>query len=160
MNRRNFLVAAPLFLAACQTTTPFDQTLAKVVSDVNILATGLKGVLTQLTTTNVLGLTSTVLNTITTAISNIQAIAGAIGQVTSIAATQPLIQKIESYVNTVVAALAALPLPPAIAMALQAASILLPIIETAVGLLVTAKPMLGSTMNGDEARIILRGMAR
>lgn len=155
MLRRAFLVAVPL--GACSTIT--DSGVGKIAQDVNILATGLNGVLTQLGNISILGLTPAIMSTVGSAIASIQALAVSISTATSTAAAQPLVQKIETYVNTVVSALAVLPLPPAIALALQAASILLPIIETAVGLLVTAKPMLGNAMNPDEARIILRGYA-
>ena len=61
-------------------------------------------------------------------------------QAASSTAAPGLVNQIEAAVNAVIGALAALPLPPPISTALQAASILLPIIETAVGMIVQPSP--------------------
>ena len=62
--------------------------------------------------------------------------------------------------------MAGLPLPPQIQLALQAASVLLPVIEAAVGLLLPAQPAApaarlaaASALTPDQARALLIGVA-
>lgn len=161
MLRRNLLLCTALVpVAACAT---LDTTLATVAADTNTIALGLKGVLAQLGTLNIPGLTTSVMATVGTAISSLQSVAAAIAGTTTTAAAQPLVQKIESYVNTVVGALALLPLPPPISTALEAAAILLPLIETAVGLATNSVMRPRGVMPGmtpDQARLILAGIAQ
>jgi hypothetical protein len=160
ISRRSILAVTPLAaLAACAGQSA-DQTIATVAADANTIAGGLQGVLAQLGPLNVPGLTPSVISTVGVAVSQIQTVAASISGVTSAAAAQPLVQKIETYLNTIVAALAGLPLPPPVSTALQAAAILLPIIEVAVGLVVqqAAKAAPGA-ISPDEARMILRGSA-
>jgi hypothetical protein len=171
ISRRSLLsaVAAAPLLSACAAT--IDQNVQNVISDVNILANGLRGMIPQLTALNLPGLTSNVMGTVDAAIAGIQSVAAAVSAVTTTAAAQPLIQKIETYLNTIVGALAplALLLPPPIGLIVTAATILLPVIEIAVGLLVNnvkTMPVAASrqgaarvTMTADQARIVLRGNA-
>lgn len=160
MLRRNLLIATPaLALGACNTIN-IDKTLATVAADANLIAGGLKGVLAQLGPLNIPGLDTAILGKAATAIAGIQTVAASLTGVTSTAAAQPLVQKIESYVNVVVSALASLPLPPPISTAIQAAAILLPIIEIAVGLAVPASAAKASpAMDANMARVILSGAA-
>jgi hypothetical protein len=163
ISRRSLVASTPLaalaMLGACAGKSA-DQTIATVAADANTIAGGLKGVLAQLGPLNVPGLTPSVISTVGVAVSEIQTVAASLSGVTSAAAAQPLVQKIETYLNTIVAALAGLPLPPPISTALQAAAILLPIIEAAVGLVVqqAAKAAPGA-ISPDQARMILRGSA-
>jgi hypothetical protein len=159
ISRRSILAVTPLVaLGACAGQSA-DQTIAAVAADANTIARGLKGVLAQLGTLSVPGLTPSVISSVGVAVSEIQAIATSLAGVTSTAAAQPLVQKIETYLNTIVTALAALPLPAPIATALQAATILLPIIEVTVGLVVPPSAAAPGTMSAAEARLILRGSA-
>jgi hypothetical protein len=165
INRRRLFSSAAigaltLGLGACA-SQPVDTTLATVAADVNTIAAGLKGVLTQLGTMSIAGLTPAIVSTVGTAIANIQSVAAAVSTATTTAAVQPLVQKIETYLNAVISALAAILLRPPISTALQAAAILLPVVEAAIGLVTNAVPMQmgASAMTADQARLILRGNA-
>lgn len=159
MQRRHFLALAPsVALGGCLTGP--DQAIATVANDAKLIASGLQGVLVQLGNLNVAGLTPAILATVGSAVTNLQAVADAIAGVATNAAAQPLVQKIETYVNTIVSALAVLPLPPPISTALQAAAILLPIIEAAVGMVLpasTARAAKGLALTPDQARLVLAG---
>lgn len=155
MLRRNMLIAVPvLTVAGCQ--VPASQTISNVVSDVQIIGDGLQGVFAQLGQLSLPALTPSIMSTVGNAITNLQKVAAALGAVNTTAAAQPLVKKIETYVNAVVSALAMLPLPPPISTAIQAAAILLPIIETAVGLAIPQTPK-ASSMSPAQARMVLLG---
>lgn len=157
MYRRSILIGSFALLVGCNNPPGTNKTVAQVANDVNVIAAGLQGVLTQLGPMT--GINSDTLIKVSTAIAGIQSIAKSISQVSDVASAQPLVQQLETYLNTIVSVLAAVPfLPPPVTMALQAASILLPVIETLLGMFVSAKPML-STMTPDQARLILKASA-
>jgi hypothetical protein len=95
------------------------------------------------------------------ALGSVQSVATALAKVTDKAAAQPLVTKLETYVNAFVSAAAGIPLlPPSIQLALQAASILLPVIEVAVGLVLPSAPKASAaTMTPAQARLVLKGTA-
>lgn len=159
MKRRSLLFGTTSFfgLAACAGT---DQTVKIVATDVQLIANGLQGILPNLGT--LAGLSPESLATIANALADLQQVASAIAQTSTTAEEKPLVQKVEAYVNTIVSILAAIPLiPPPISTVLQAAAILLPIIETAVGLVVQNPPRVrgGTPMTADQARLILGASA-
>jgi hypothetical protein len=165
MIRRAFLLGASgAGLAAC-TTASVDAGLATAASDVATIAAALPAVLTQLGTLSIPGLTPAIVATVGVAVSGIQTVASALSGAATAAAAQPLVAKVETYVNGIVTALAGLPLPPPISTALTAASILLPVIEAAIGLVTTPAPaaarMAASapSMSPAQARLILKGIA-
>ena len=139
VSRRKLLLTGaslmPLVLVACNGNA--NQVAAVVAADATIIANGLSGALTQISTLNISGLTTDKLQTIQLAVTSLKNVATALSGATSIAAAQPLVQQIATDLNAVVGALAQLPLPPQIALPLQAAAILLPVIETAVQLAIT-----------------------
>lgn len=160
MNRRTLLAAMAISpLAACSSTTPPDPNLSQAVQDVNALSAGLSGMLAGLSASGAAGLTPDVLATVNGAIANLKTAAAAIAKTATAVAAQPVVQQVEGYVNTVVSVLGALPLPPPISTVLEAASVLLPIIEAAVGLLTPAAKMKAApaSMTPDQARLILLG---
>lgn len=161
LKRRTMLIgAAAVPLAACSSAQP-DPNLTQAVADVNALSAGLSGMLAGLSASGVSGLTPDVLATVNGAIANLKTAAAAIAKTATAVAAQPVVQQVEGYVNTVVSVLGALPLPPPISTILEAASVLLPIIETTVGLLAptAGMRMKAAAMTPDQARLILLGSA-
>lgn len=163
MNRRYFLAASTLALPGCTLTgnapnTTVDSAISLVANDAGLIANGLQGVLTQLPALNISGLTPAILAEVGSDVADAKALAVALAGATSAAAAQPIVQKIETYVNTIVSTLAVLPLPPPISTALQAAAILLPVIEAAVGLIVGPQASRGG-MAANEARLVLAAAA-
>ena len=123
------------------------------ISDVNLIATGLKALMPQLGL--VTGLSTTAIDTATQAIVDLQSAADAVATADTIAAAQPLVVRIASDVSAVIGALSAVELPDALNRALQAASVLLPIIEAAVGLAAAVGAGIG-VMTPARARAALR----
>jgi hypothetical protein len=163
ITRRLLVSAAPAvalapLLAACAGKT-VDQSIATVVTDVSTIANGLQGTLTQLGALGVAGLTPAIVSTVGNYVADLQQVATQVSGATTTAAAQPLVQKVETYVNTIVSTLALIPLPPPISTALQAAAILLPVIEVAVGLLVPPTNGASPGMTPDQARLVLLGAA-
>ena len=96
-----------------------------------------------------------------TASSATTLLAEAIGVAKSISASltataaQPLVRQVEADVNAAIQALASLSLPKSVSAVLQAAQVLLPVIETAVGLMVPAAAT-PNAMSPAQARAILK----
>lgn len=150
---------ALLALAGCSSMARSG--LAKqVVDDVAAIAGGLQAVLGPLST--IVGISPSTLATVSNLVSGITAVAQQVSAATTTSAAQPLVQQIEADVNAVVAALASLPLPPQISMALMAAQVLLPLIEAAVNLVITPAPpkAVASGMTPNGARIYLKSIAK
>jgi hypothetical protein len=157
MISRRSILALPLAVAACG-SLPSGSTIALAAYDTALIAKGLNGVLTQLTVLQISGLTPSILDTCNQALTGLQGVAQALYSASSVSDAQPLVQKVEGYVNAIVGALAALPLPPDVSKALAAAAILLPIVEVAVGLVMqTAPPAPAVQMTPDQARSTLAG---
>lgn len=140
-----------LALASC-TPSQLQSTLKQAASDASIIATGLKNALPQLAA--IQGMPAGTIAKAGVLVSDIQSVAAAINASTSASAALPSVQQLEADVNTLVSTLASFPLPPPVSTILQATSVLLPVIEIAVGLAVT--PHAG-TMTPDEARAVLLG---
>lgn len=88
----------------------------------------------------VVSIPATVQAKVRTALADLQVAAGNLAAAASETAAQPIVQEVEADVNSLVnttAAFAAL-LPPPVAEAFQAAAILLPVIEAAVGMVAPA----------------------
>jgi hypothetical protein len=137
VNRRSLLAATavivPLSGCAALNSGTLDKNLADAIAKVKLVANGLQGVLSQLAAMPSLGLPSNVLASIGNYVSLINGAATSMASVTTIAAAQPVVQKIETYLNALVT-VAANFLPPPIGTIVSAASLLLPIIEGLVGL--------------------------
>lgn len=163
MLRRSLLIGSTsAALAACTTTdATFDATIARVSRDVQLIADGLNGVLKQLATLNIPALTPTLMSTLITAVSGVQGVAASIRSVTDQAAAQALVQKMGTYVNAVVSAIGSIPnLPPQIQTGIAAAAILLPLIETALNMVLPKSAPPKMQMSPEMARGILAGFAR
>ncbi len=154
MIARRAVIIAPLALAACS-AMPASSTLAMVAEDVKNIGFGLSKAFDRLLALNVQGFTADLITTCQTALGNIMAAADVIASLASVSDAQPVVQRIEGYVNTFVGTLSAFPLLPAeIKTALVAASVLLPVVEAAVNLVVA--PRAQPTMTADQARIALK----
>ena len=133
MNRAIFFVPL-LAIAGCASTVPV--TPASVATDVATIGTGLLGALQNS------GLT--VPAQATEAVADIIAVSDALEQGETMADAQPLVQRVESDLNTVVTSVGALPnLPAGVSGALTAAEVLLPVVEAAVDLTVPASAIPG-----------------
>ena len=145
MLRRRALLSsvAVVPLAGCAGQT-VESVLATVLNDMVLLANALKSVLASLGTANIPGLTPSILATVGGYVGEVQSAAASLSTVPTAAAAQPTLQKIESYLNSTVAVLAGLPLPPPISTALTLANIVLPFAEAAVGMVVAAVPSTAS----------------
>ncbi|MGA9865253.1 MAG: hypothetical protein WBQ75_02310 [Acetobacteraceae bacterium] len=157
MHRRTLLAGAALLaatsLAACATGTP---TPAAVASDVNLIATAFAAMLPTLA--SIPGINASTTASVNQAIGDLQVAATAIVSAATTAAAQPVVSRVETDVNAVIAVLAGLPLPAPIPAVLEAASVLLPIIETAVGM-TTLVGITPATMTPTQARAALRIVA-
>jgi hypothetical protein len=155
------LLAVTTGLAAC-TAAQVNNALVQAGTDAKLIGNGLLSVLPQLAT--VAGITPATLAAVQAAVTGIQTAATAIAAASSASAALPAVQSLEADFNAIIGALASVPLiPPPISTALQAASILLPIIEAAVGLVLPAQAVAPHAMatapasmnTPDSARLFL-----
>lgn len=169
MNRRSLLSSgAFVLLAGCALNgQPPSQAIQIAANDVEVIANGLQGALAQIAAENPPppGMTPQLIAKIGTYVADLKSLAAAVAQASTTAQAQPLVQQVEADVNAIVAALAVLPLPQPLPAVLAAASILLPVIEASVGLIVTPPApapaqKLRMQMTPGEARAILRGEAQ
>jgi hypothetical protein len=133
-------------LSACSNTS-----VSAVANDVALIDSGLG--------TTLKALNVTLPPQATTALADITAAASAIGSADTTAAAQPIVQRVATDVLAV--AQAVLPLVPggsAAYVAIEAAEVLVPAIETAVGLATNVGAAPGG-MTPDQARLILRSAA-
>lgn len=155
MNRRQFLGAGALasaFSVAALTGCATHPTPASVANDVSLIASGYRSVLPQIGT--IAGITPAIVAKAGQAIADLQAAAAAFASADAAAVQKTLVQRIEADVNAVVAVLAGLPLPAPISTILQAALVLLPIIEASVGIVAPAAAAPGG-MSPSQARLAL-----
>lgn len=173
LTRRFFLaIGTVLSLAACGTmadpSTWFagksvNQVLAVVAQDASTIAGGLRGALPAIGAAS--GMTPANIANVGVIIADIQSVAGQLATSASTTAAQPLVQQLAGDVNAVIAALQGVTtLPPQVQLVLTAASVLLPVIMTAVDLLtpppvaVVAQARKAThPLSPDEARAILIG---
>jgi hypothetical protein len=92
-------------------------------------------------------------------VAYLQTLAAQVSQSTSTTSTQSTVQTIVNVINTIVGILATVPLPAPIQQILQAATVLLPIIERLAGLTPPAA-LSRATMDPDTALVIIHGKAR
>ena len=140
-----------------------NQVASTVASDASLIATGLQGALANIGNLNISGLTADRIQTIGLALAGLKTVATSLAMATTSAQAQPLVQQLETDLNAIVGALATLPLPPQISVALQAAAILLPVIEAAIGMVIpTPAPTAPAPqhMTPDQARLILQGFTK
>jgi|SRR5579883_768902 len=164
MLRRHLLVSTalvPVVLAmeGCNGATP-QQVAQQAVADVKLIASGLAGALPSLGAA--VGISPATVATVGGIVSRIQSVADGVGQAASNLDAQPLIRQLEQLLNAAVAALAGLALPPPFGPALTAATVLLPVIESLVGLALpaTAAAVMPSQAQINDARLVLAGAAQ
>jgi hypothetical protein len=148
-------LAGAIALAGCSSSTTGTVppvTLQTVANDVSLLATGLNNALSQPSVVALIP--PTIEPQIKAVLNDLTSVAGTVGSSTSASAAKASVTTVENDVNTIVAALAGLPLPPPAPTILTAAEVLLPVVEAAVGLVVPASAASGA-MTADEARMHL-----
>jgi len=155
LSRRAALAAVPAIgaaglLAGCANLTAA-QVTAQVVQDVNTIAVGLSAEIPALQALSILS--SPVATAATSLISDIKVVAASVSSSLTTTAAQPLVLKIEGNVNALVSLLASFPLPSQISLVLKAAVVLLPVIESAIGLAVPAAA--SQSMTPAQARQVL-----
>lgn len=143
---RKILALAGLLLTACTTAPDGTQqlntpTVAQVSADVSLVAGGLQNALTALSAVPNLNIPTDTLNIAQASLSGLKTAAASIAGASSPAAAQPMVQQVETYVNTFVGAVSAVPgIPDNVRAYLQAANVLLPVIEVAVNMAVPPPP--------------------
>lgn len=167
-SRRSLMLGAAalsLALGACAVTDPatgkidpaaIDRAIKTVAKDAKLIAAGFKTVLAQLSALDIPALTPRVIEVSGIAIDGIVKVADALQGATTIAEAQKQVEKLITYAQAVTAALATLPLPREVTTALQAAVILLPVIQTTIGLIANRLP---ETSEIDGARAVLTACA-
>lgn len=164
ISRRALLRTASLLPIAGAVVACAGQTAATIAAtaaqDIGLIGSGLSGALPALAASGVVS--SSALSQVTGYINNIEQVATSVTTASTVAQGQSAVQQIETLLNSVVSALAGLTLPAPFGPALSAASVLLPVVETAVGLAITtissstaAAPAPQAAMTADEARLIL-----
>jgi hypothetical protein len=150
VNRRHVLTGtSTMFVAALIGCARSSDVPATVATDAGLIASGLAGSFKGV---------SAVPGVVVTALTDLTSAAKALADADTIASAQPLAQRMEADVNAVVAAVGALPLPANMASAIQAAQVLLVVIEAGVNLAVTASGARGA-MTPEQARLVLAAAA-
>jgi hypothetical protein len=164
MNRRKLLSSialgsAAVMLAGCATGSTSASTIAaQAASDIGLIGSGLSGALSGLSASG--AVSATAISQITGYINSIEAVATTVTTATSATAGQSAVQQIETLLNSLVSAASGLPLPAPFSTALSAASVLLPVVEVAVGLVSSAASAGAMVpMTPAQARLILSGTA-
>lgn len=159
MYRRSFLLASTALAGGCTLTV--DQVVATASAYVNLIAASLPSTLKQLVALNVPWLTPDKVSVANAAIAGFQGVATSLGQASTQAAAQPLIQKLELHLTTFLSALPVALLPPPFGTIVSAAIILLPVIYTMVNLAVpTQLPAPTVSLTTDQAATVLAPAGR
>lgn len=137
------------------------QALQTLLANVQSVDKGLTAAMTLLTKDPALKVSAAVAASINAALSAVENAAASLSGATDVKA-QPTVNAVRAFataVNALVQAAAAIPIiPPPYSTALEAAAVLLPIIEATVGLAGDVAPA-GSVMHPDTAKLILDGLA-
>lgn len=155
--------AAALLMTSVTACTPdgqlSNQAVSVVAQDVAIIANGLQGTIPALNAAGVIPAEKVA--GVSQAIANLQALSSALATTASLSAAQPIVQQVELDVNAIVSALVGIKgLPQNVTLALVAAQVLLPVVETAVGMVISTPPKaVHYAMSPNEARAILIGQA-
>ncbi len=160
MNRRTFLLGTTaLPLSACGLKLS-PVVIGVIATDVSIVAAGMQSVLRALT--SIPGVPAAIVASVGTYVAGIQSVAAAIASVPAGSPATTVADKlkiIEGFVNAIIAALAALAfIPPPISTYLVAASILLPVVEAAAGLvasMLSPPPSPVPVASPEQARVVL-----
>jgi hypothetical protein len=161
--RQLFAGVAAAALAGCS-ASQLAASLPQYAEDAQTIAAGLQASLVQLQ--SVPGIPAASLAQVSAAIADMQKMAAAISAASTASAALPSVQQLEADVNAVASTLASFSaiMPPQIGIAVQAAAVLLPVIETGVGLVVNAvtapAPATAAAMTPDQARLVLKALAK
>ena len=130
----------PLALAGCNLTGGnADAAVSLAVTQTQTMISAAETTLSGLAALkNIPGLTPDVVNQTQTALTSLNSVSSALGGVTTVASAQPVVQKVETYVNAIVAALLPWPLPPPYNLVVAAMAITLPLIEAGVNMTASA----------------------
>lgn len=146
-------------LSGCATIgQALDSTLASVVADVQTAVSGAGAILPYLAGLN---LPAAVTSTVQTVLADLQTVASSIAGVATQAAAQPLVQKLATYVGTLVATLlgaGVTGLPAIVTTILQALQVLIPAIAAAIGMVGVAAAA-PTNMSVGSARAYLKLVA-
>jgi hypothetical protein len=151
------LLLGVVALASCTTApdgtkTIKTPTVATISADVGLVAGGLQNALKAAAAVPDLNIPTDTLNIAQASLAGLQGTAQSIAGASSVAAAQPMVQQVETYVNAFVGAVSAVPgLPDNVRAYLQAANVLLPVIEIAVNMAVPVP----AAANADQARSAL-----
>lgn len=155
LNRRVVLLGATALTAAACAGVTMDHAVSQASDDISLIATGLAGALPALGKT--FGIKPATVAQVGDIVVKIQTVAVAAKASTTVADVRPLVKQLETLVNGIVTALAGLNLPSPFGPALAAASVLLPVVEIAVGFVLP--PGAGAPANDNvvaTARLTLR----
>jgi hypothetical protein len=145
-------LAAFTILTACGAVTA--QAIAQqTVTDLALIDNGLTALGPLLTTS---GVPTATLSSIQNDLTLADGFAKAAETATTTAAAQSPVSQAETYLNAALGALNGLPLPPKVAGIVTALNVLMPVIETAVGIVTNAVG--ASAETPDEARAVLAGV--
>ena len=164
MNRRQVLnggmmVGVGMALAACSAgqIAKVEKVSGQVVSDVNIIASGVSAILPGLSALGSVG--SGVASAVGALVADAKSAAGAVSTALTTVAAAPFVSTVSADIKAVTTALSGVSLPSSIAGVLAAAKSLLPLVESAVGIAtaVLAEP---GGMSPEEARMVLAAAAQ
>lgn len=161
MNRRQILAASAWLpigyvvsgMSSCGGVAVVSQQAAQ---DVSLIANGLSSALSGLG--NVQGISASLVGTVGSYVAAIQKVASSVTAGMANATAASAVQQIETLLNSIVGALAGLALPSPFGPVLAAATVLLPIVEAAIGMVVAAvhPAPAASAMTPDAARLVLQ----
>lgn len=162
MFRRTLLssVAVTALVAGCETLSP---TLSKVAADIKIIANGLRGALFNIANLGIVP--PNVSAQILVWLDGISRAADSAASALTESGARDAVSQIEVLLNSIVTSLLAFPLPPAITTALTAASILLPVVESLLGMVIKPMPAMPKAVVAspvryqNEARLYLQSVA-
>jgi hypothetical protein len=163
---KKFMALIMLFLSSCGVTSPATNNTfntSALAKDISIIALGIEPLIPVIST-----YTKTDPNTtakLETLLKEIQTNAASVASSTSQAGAQPYAQAVVTAVNAVVGIAATLPLPATYKSILQAATVLMPVVETELGLLKVTRPTVKLSLPAVEmtpefARVVLKGAAK
>lgn len=155
--RTTALVPVALAMEGCQSGVLTSANLQKVIDDFNTIADGVAAILPTLGTIN--GIGSGTVALVGKIIAGVEKVAGAVSSTLTETAAAPLVTKLETGVGNVIAALKGVSLPGIISTILRDAEMLLPVLKTAVGLVVPAQFAAASPLAVEAARARLKAAA-
>jgi phage-related protein len=143
-------------LAACtglqkNLQTLSDADLQKILDDISTIADGVTAVLPVVTTLK--GVSNSTANTVSTVVADLKAVSSAVGGIITTTAALPLVQRLEAGIGSVISVLQNVSLPSSVSRLLADAATLLPVVKTAVGLLVPAAGGPQGDVPGARARL-------